>query len=361
MNNKGRITAVLVGIYSVCLLFGVMCGKEEQPGDQAGKNGEKELKMPPPAGFDVPKRCNIGMIGIAFKSKERPKTKRSKETARKTALKVREEIASGKISFIEAAKKYSDDPSGKSGGMLGFRTFPEIRNFPGGGIAFFLKSGEVSMITEGRTGFFFYSKIKYERKYAKVKRIPYGKLKEKTVSQGTARSEAYKLYSSISSGKEQFDGPVGYIGEVIPGSRGKEFDNALKDLKAGETAAPFDTGKAYIVLKRVEPIQFTFSYILFSGDTSSEGSTKVLLGKADECLKKINGSKEKFYSFALLHHRDEKWKAPWYRLSKDLFENNLDPSIYAFLSKAKTGDISEPLVFANGVYVIMKEELIGKR
>jgi parvulin-like peptidyl-prolyl isomerase len=62
----------------------------------------------------------------------------------KRAAEIREEIASGKISFAEAAGKYSDGPSAKDGGKLGFIPRHGVMDESFSRAAFELEIGQVS-------------------------------------------------------------------------------------------------------------------------------------------------------------------------------------------------------------------------
>jgi parvulin-like peptidyl-prolyl isomerase len=75
-----------------------------------------------------------------------------KASDRETAAKVREEIASGKLTFAAAAEKHSQSPSGKMGGDIGLieRNKPMPEAFSAA--AFALKPGEVSRPVETSFG-----------------------------------------------------------------------------------------------------------------------------------------------------------------------------------------------------------------
>jgi parvulin-like peptidyl-prolyl isomerase len=79
-------------------------------------------------------------------------TAQDRETAKAQIGTLRQEILAGKLDFAEAARKYSQDPTGPGGGDLGY--------FPRRGAveenvaqaAFALKSGQVSGVVPGQTG-----------------------------------------------------------------------------------------------------------------------------------------------------------------------------------------------------------------
>ena len=131
-----------------------------------------------------------------------------------------------------------------------------------------------------------------------------------------------------------------------------------KNLKVNETAPVFDMGGVFAVAKRCQPIQFTFSYIAFPGSAKGKDAA-ALMTKAREMHNLLKDS-QVFYKKALHHHHSINWDAPWYKVSKDLYENRLEPEVFDFLSKAQIGDISQPMVFGNGIYILMKEKLIPK-
>ena len=84
------------------------------------------------------------------------------------------------------------------------------------------------------------------------------------------------------------------------------------------------------------------------------------MSKAENCIKGLKGSEKSFYSYGLSHHKNLAWDAPWYKISKDLYTNKVSRPVYEFLDSSQPGDISKPLVFSNGIYVLMKEELIRR-
>jgi len=319
--------------------------------------------LPPPHGFDPPRWLRVGMIGVAFASRARPDVTRSREAARERAEEARKKITSGALSFQEAARTFSDHPSAARGGDLGFQRPADLLHLPGAGIVTRLREGEVSPVIRGESGFFLYTRLRYERVYAKVRRFPYGETKKGVVKKGTARSAAYALYSRAVEGTEDpFAGPEGYVGELIPPVAGKALYEAARRLAPGETAPPVDTGSSFIVIRRCRPIQFTFSYIVFPGDTRAPAEKRKLLQRARACLARLRGGGRKaFYAFASTHHARIGWDAPWYKVSKDLYGDRLSRGVYAFLSSARDGDVSAPLVFANGVYLLLKEPFIGLR
>ena len=66
------------------------------------------------------------------------------DAALQTAKTIRAEITSGKIAFAEAAKKYSQAPSGSNGGDVGFISRQEPMSEPFSRAAFALEKGQVS-------------------------------------------------------------------------------------------------------------------------------------------------------------------------------------------------------------------------
>jgi len=332
-----------------------------QTKDNSAEKPTLEDLLPSPHGFDSPEWIRPGVIGIAFASPERTDISRSREAAEELAKDIHKKITSDNLPFREAAKKFSDHQSAEKGGDLGFVRVKDIANLPGSSLAADLEQKTVSSIVEGKTGFFIYTRIPYEALYAKIRTFPYGDVEGKTVSKGKARSYAYKLYNSISKDWNPFSGPEGYVGEVLPGITGKKLYTMVSVLQPDEISAPFDTGTSYAVIKRCLPIQFTFSYIVFPGETDSDKKKHALLSEAEKYAAKIKSSKDAFYEFALSHHKRLKWDAPWYKVSKDLFTNRISRPVYTFLSGAEPGDISKPLIFSNGVYILMKEPFIKRK
>jgi len=81
-----------------------------------------------------------------------PVSEEQKGIAKKKLLEIREEIVSGKMKFVEMAKKYSMDGSGQQGGYLGEfgrgRMVPEFEE-----VVYNLKEGELSGVVESEFGF----------------------------------------------------------------------------------------------------------------------------------------------------------------------------------------------------------------
>ena len=337
----------------------VQSGAEKETGRNREPRSLAEL-LPPPHGFGTPERVNAGVIGIAFASRQRPDISRSREAAEELAHDIRAKIFSSGISFRQAAIRYSDHESSKKGGSLGFVRVEEIAHLPGSSIIAGLKPGDISPVFKGESGFFIYTRIPYEPVYAKIRYFPYGTADEGMVSKGKARSEAYKLYSSISAGSDPFKGPEGYIGEVVPAGGKEKLHSMLSAMKTGDVHPPYDTGTGFVLFKRCRPIQFTFSYIVFPGETGAEETKNQLVSRAEESIHQIRGRRKEFYRRALSHHKKIRWDASWYKISKDLYNNRVSGRVYEFLSSSSPGDISGPLIFANGVYILMKEEDLKK-
>jgi peptidyl-prolyl cis-trans isomerase C len=96
--------------------------------------------------MDVFSRAEVKASHILIKVDAKAKPE-EKEKARQKLLAIKKEIASGKISFADAANKYSEDEGNKeqpSGGNLGF--FPRKGVFiePFAKAAFAMKEGEIS-------------------------------------------------------------------------------------------------------------------------------------------------------------------------------------------------------------------------
>jgi len=87
---------------------------------------------------------------LALAKSKDPKANRAK--AKELILKVQAELKAGKITFAEAAKKYSQGPSAVKGGDLGAFTFEKMV-VPFAKAAFKLKVGEVSKIVETQFGY----------------------------------------------------------------------------------------------------------------------------------------------------------------------------------------------------------------
>jgi parvulin-like peptidyl-prolyl isomerase len=79
-------------------------------------------------------------------------TPKDREAAKSQLANLRAEVASGRLDFAEAARLYSQSPTGPAGGDLGY--FPRMGAVeePVAQAAFSLRPGQVSDVVEGETG-----------------------------------------------------------------------------------------------------------------------------------------------------------------------------------------------------------------
>ena len=80
-------------------------------------------------------------------------TDRTLEESRQFANQIKKQLQDAAIEFPEAARKYSDSPTGKNGGLVGWIKFNGAMPRAFNDAAFKLKAGEVSAIVETTFGF----------------------------------------------------------------------------------------------------------------------------------------------------------------------------------------------------------------
>jgi parvulin-like peptidyl-prolyl isomerase len=306
---------------------------------------------------------------VACRVDDNSPVQRSRSEAGLRAVEAHTAIREGRLSFEDAARTYSDAPSAANGGRMGWVTREGIAEMPGSGVLFRLKPGEVSPVIEGEIGFFIYKVLPEEPRYYQAIFIRH-RLPEETVGPTVdeARRQLTDLAAAITAGTESFDAaadrctvvqsaPGGYIGEVVPGTKGAAFDAAVKDLVLDTVTPVFDDGTCMVLVRRCAPRQYTFSYIVFPGDPRTAPE---LQAQAADALAAINGDRAAFYALALRHHQAIGWEGPWYRISKDAYANALAPAVYAFLSTAAPGAVSAPIAGREGLYILLKEAFIPR-
>jgi len=204
----------------------------------------------------IPERVDISHILII------PKPSKSHNTeTRKKLLQIKEDILNNKISFSDAAKKYSQDPgSANQGGNLGFvskGTF--VKEFERA--AFSLKEGEISDIVETEFGLHIIKLIEKRGENINVSHILLKVEAGKEDNRNTVNMLSTIKDSIISSGDfDKFalnysdDTDVkdnkGHLGEFpINTLQIESFQDIVKDLSEGEISKPFQSEYGYHILK----------------------------------------------------------------------------------------------------------------
>ncbi len=355
---------IIVNILWICVLAAAVSGCGENESQQ------RPLVMPEPFGFGPPDYVDGGLISITYKSRIAPEAPRSRDEAASIVVDIHDKIKAGKITFEEAAEKFSDSPTAEEGGHLGIVHFEDVVPIKGSYVLYTLKPGDISKVVEGESAFYIFKAFPFERRYFKMILLRFGKTSPEKRTREEANSMIEKIYRDITEGRKTFEqaadenselssAPGGYIGLVLPGTRGKLFDTVSKGLKIGEITIIFEDRNYIGIAKRCEPVFYTFSYIVFPGNTTNDKLKKKYMAQAEEFRSGIDSVQE-FYDKALEHMAKLRWDTPWYKVSKDLFKDNLHKTLYTFFNTASPGDFSDPILFDNGVYIFLKEEPIGR-
>jgi len=174
---------------------------------------------------------------------------------------VRKEATAG-VDFASLAVKYSEDPTAKTGGDLGFfqkgELDPEFEK-----AAFSLKAGEISGVVQSQFGFHL---IKLEEKKGDQIHARHilliAKPSEKDLAE--ARDKADSLYQAIKNGADfgelanQFSQDEeskvqnGDLGWLPVAQLEQVFQDALRDLKVGEYSSPVESRFGLHIFKLVE-------------------------------------------------------------------------------------------------------------
>ncbi|MFC1582002.1 peptidylprolyl isomerase [Planctomycetota bacterium] len=364
MRTSVLIVAVLAVLGGIGLTVGLLLRSSEdtRPAEQVD-TGAEAPRMPLPFGFETPVYRRTGVIRFGFSG-----AGRSREEARDIARRVHGMLSRKELEFGVAAERFSDHASQAQEGDLGFVTREDIykQNLPGAELTEMLNTGQISEVIGSESTFAIYKILPYERKYFRVSFVHFGE-GEGDLSADDARSKAYQIYNNIMANRGKSPGPVGYIGEVIAGvphkmvSPDSIFHEEVKELKEGELSGVFQDGQHYVIAQRCAPIQFTFSFIMFPGNTDDSAELKRLTEEARQAHAQMKDNPGDFYRFARAHYQKGKWNTPWYRISKDLYLNELKKDVYDFLRKARPGDVSNVLAFDAMVIILMKEEFIPHR
>ncbi len=140
--------AVKIRVASVmaALVLAAACGKGgNEPVETVDQAGEAQHSV-------APQTVGASHILIAYQGAQRSTATRTREEALQLAQDVHDMLASGSIHFSDAAMRYSDCPSGASGGDLGvFGRGAMVAEFENA--AFSLEVGEISDVVETPFGF----------------------------------------------------------------------------------------------------------------------------------------------------------------------------------------------------------------
>ncbi len=183
-------------------------------------------------------------------------------------MKIRDQILSGDITFDQAAKKHSTDPSAKTnGGDLGF--FSAFRMvYPFEDAAYKTKMGEISMPFRTRFGYHIVKPTDMRKSRGRVRVAHIMVLTKKTATEqdlANAEQKINEIYEKLESG-DDFASLVmdysddrnsvrknGEIDWVEPGKYFQEFEDAAYSLKEdGAYTQPVKTPAGWHIIKRIE-------------------------------------------------------------------------------------------------------------
>ena len=222
----------------------------------------------------------------------------------KKAEQIREEIVSGKLTFEEAAKKYSEDSSAENGGDLGYSSrgdfVPEFE-----AVAYNLSPGEISEPVKSQFG---YHIIKLVEKNGDKIRSSHILIKKVVSAENyeAAKKKADLLIDSLNnrnftfeeaiqkySDKEESKRKNGFVGVLELADMTDEFRKIFQDLKVGELTEPVKNKDGYYLYKVIDKqsdhkVDLTTDY--------SKLKDWTLARKRDKELKKwVEELKEKVY------------------------------------------------------------------
>ena len=222
----------------------------------------------------------------------------------KKAQQIREDIVSGKLTFEEAAKKYSEDSSAENGGDLGYSNrgdfVPEFE-----AVAYNLSPGEISEPVKSQFG---YHIIKLIEKNGDKIRSSHILIKKAVSAENyeAARKKAELLADSLNnrnftfeeaiqkySDKEESKRNNGFVGVLELADMTEEFRKIFQDLKVGEITEPVKNKDGYYLYKVIDKqsdhkVDLTTDY--------SKLKDWTLARKRDKELKKwVEELKEKVY------------------------------------------------------------------
>ena len=181
----------------------------------------------------------------------------------KKAEQIREEVVSGKLTFEEAAKKYSEDSSAENGGDLGYSSrgdfVPEFE-----AVAYNLSPGEISEPVKSQFG---YHIIKLIEKNGDKIRSSHILIKKVVSAENyeAAKKKADLLTDSLNnrnftfeeavqkySDKEESKRNNGFVGILELADMTEEFRKIFLDLKVGELTDPVKNKDGYYLYKVID-------------------------------------------------------------------------------------------------------------
>lgn len=145
----------LVPFALAAALLATACGQEPVPGEQAQPPVEDvPVEAPDTTAIEEQEVTAVGAshILVSYAGSQVQGVERTREEALALIQEIQGRIASGEISFAEAASEYSDCPSGSDGGALGvFGRGAMVPAFEQA--AFALEVGEMSGVVETQFGY----------------------------------------------------------------------------------------------------------------------------------------------------------------------------------------------------------------
>lgn len=184
------------------------------------------------------------------------------------ALDIRKQIMDGKISFADAAVKYSEDPSAKNNkGDLGYFTaFRMVYRFEDA--AYKTKIGDISMPFRTRFGYHIVQPTDMRKSRGRVKVAHIMVLTKKDATEQdlqNAEQKANEIYEKLEAGEDFATLVMDYSDDrnsvrrngeldwVEPGKYFKEFEEAAYGIQAdGEYTKPVKSPAGWHIIKRIE-------------------------------------------------------------------------------------------------------------
>ena len=221
----------------------------------------------------------------------------------KKAQQIREDIVSGKLTFEEAAKKYSEDSSAENGGDLGYSNrgdfVPEFE-----AVAYNLSPGEISEPVKSQFG---YHIIKLIEKNGDKIRSSHILIKKAVSAENyeAARKKAELLADSLNnrnftfeeaiqkySDKEESKRNNGFVGVLELADMTEEFRKIFQDLKVGEITEPVKNKDGYYLYKVIDKqsdhkVDLTTDYSKLKDWTLARKRDKELKKWVEELKKKV--------------------------------------------------------------------------
>ena len=260
----------------------------------------------------------------------------------KKLMAIRKEIKSGKISFADAAKKYSEGPSNVKGGELGWMTvFQMVYPFESG--AYNTPVGEISKPVRSSFGYHLIqvndkrdSKGKVQIAHIFLKAAP--GVKSDSISK-VHEALMDTIYTQIEAGKEfadmarrySDDKRSGMNGGVLPvlkaGKLMPAMDELAFSLQEGEVSEPFQTRYGWHILKVLK------KYPVGSYEDSKESLSKEL----------SKDNRSKYIDKSVVNHLFSKYKIKRNNRKFSSIEKAIDTSYlkrnWKYTAKVKDGVI----------------------